>query len=95
MKYILKKSIFGTLLIFITSCSTISYIPQSSLLQDATGTFVYVAKENQAIKVPVKIGNIVKDTYIIDSGLNVGDIVITNNLTKLKSGSSIDLTSKE
>ena len=70
-------------------------IPQSSLLQDATGTFVYVAKENQAIKVPVKIGNIVKDTYIIDSGLNVGDIVITNNLTKLKSGSSIDLTSKE
>ena len=70
-------------------------IPQSSLLQDATGTFVYVAKENQAIKVPVKIGNIVKDTYIIDSGLNVGDIVITNNLTKLKPGSSIDLTSKE
>ena len=70
-------------------------IPQSSLLQDATGTFVYIVKENQAIKVPVKIGNIVKDSYIIDSGLNVGDVVITNNLTKLKSGSSIDLTSKE
>ena len=70
-------------------------IPQSSLLQDATGTFVYVAKENQAIKVPVKIGNIVKDSYIIDSGLNEGDIVITNNLTKLKPGSSIDLMSKE
>lgn len=70
-------------------------IPQSSLLQDATGTFVYIVKENQAIKVPVKIGNIVKDSYIIDSGLNVGDVVITNNLTKLKPGSSIDLTSKE
>ena len=70
-------------------------IPQSSLLQDATGTFVYIVKENQAIKVPVKIGNIVNDTYIIDSGLNEGDIVITNNLTKLKPGSSIDLMSKE
>ncbi|MFV0561698.1 efflux RND transporter periplasmic adaptor subunit [Malaciobacter mytili] len=70
-------------------------IPQVSLLQDVTGPFVYVAKDNQAVKVPVKIGNIVKDTYIIDSGLNEGDMVITNNLTKIKSGSSINLMSKE
>ena len=70
-------------------------IPQIAVLQDATGAFVYIAKENQAVKTPVKIGNIVNDTYIIDSGLNEGDIVITNNLTKLKPGSSIDLMSKE
>ena len=70
-------------------------IPQIAVLQDATGAFVYIAKENQAVKTPVKIGNIVNDTYIIDSGLNGGDIVITNNLTKLKPGSSIDLMSKE
>ncbi len=70
-------------------------IPQIALLQDATGTFVYVVKNNQAIKTPVKIGNVVKDTYIIESGLNSGDLVITNNLTKLKPGSSIELMSKE
>lgn len=70
-------------------------IPQTALLQDATGTFVYIVKDNQAVKVPVKIGNIVKDTYVIDSGLNSGDMVITNNLTKLKPGSSIELISKE
>lgn len=70
-------------------------IPQIALLQDATGTFVYIAKNNQAIKTPVKIGNVVKDTYVIDSGLNSGDLVITNNLTKLKPGSSIELMSKE
>lgn len=70
-------------------------IPQIAVLQDATGAFVYIAKENQAVKTPVKIGNIVNDTYIIDSGLNEGDIVITNNLTKLKPGSYIDLMSKE
>lgn len=70
-------------------------IPQISLLQDTTGAFVYIAKDNQAIRTPVKIENISKDTYIINDGLNEGDIVITNNLTKLKSGSPITLMSKE
>ena len=70
-------------------------IPQTSLLQDTTGTFVYIVKDNQAIRTPVKIENISKDTYIINDGLNEGDIVITNNLTKLKSGSSITLSTKE
>ena len=70
-------------------------IPQTSLLQDTTGTFVYIVKDNQAIRTPIKIENISKDTYIISDGLNEGDIVITNNLTKLKSGSPITLMSKE
>ena len=70
-------------------------IPQTSLLQDTTGTFVYIVKDNQAIRTPVKIENISKDTYIISDGLNEGDIVITNNLTKLKSGFPITLMSKE
>lgn len=70
-------------------------IPQISLLQDTTGAFVYIAKDNQAIRTPVKIENISKDTYIINDGLNEGNIVITNNLTKLKSGSPITLSTKE
>ena len=70
-------------------------IPQTSLLQDTTGAFGDIAKNNQAIRTPVKIENISKDTYIINDGLNEGDIVITNNLTKLKSGSSITLSTKE
>ena len=67
-------------------------VPQQALLQDATGSFVYLAKENQAHKVPVKIGSTLKDTYIVDSGLNVGDVVITNNLTKLRPGAAINVT---
>jgi len=70
-------------------------IPQTSVLQDTTGAFVYIVKDNEAVRTPVKIENISKDTYIINDGLNEGDIVITNNLTKLKSGSSITLITKE
>lgn len=69
-------------------------IPQIALMQEATGSYVYVAKENQAHKVPVKIGTTLKDAYIIESGLNSGDNVITNNLTKLRPGAAIT-TAKE
>ena len=64
-------------------------IPQIALLQDATGAYVYVAKEGKATKVPVKAGSAYKDTYIIENGLHVNDVVITNNLTKLRPGSAI------
>ncbi len=64
-------------------------IPQKALLQDATGSYVYVAKEGKAAKVPVKAGTVHNDAYIIENGLHVNDVVITNNLTKLRPGSAI------
>jgi len=64
-------------------------IPQNALLQEAIGSFVYVAKEGKAAKVPVKAGTVHNNTYIIESGLSAGDIIITNNLTKLRPGSAV------
>lgn len=66
-------------------------IPQMALLQDATGSYVFVAKEGKAHKIPVKAGTVHNNTYIIESGLNAGDVVITNNLTKLRPGAAINL----
>lgn len=64
-------------------------IPQKALLQESIGSFVYVVKEGKAMKVPVKAGTVHNDTYIIESGLSAGDVVITNNLTKLRPGSAV------
>ncbi len=64
-------------------------IPQKALLQDATGSYVFLAKEGKAHKLPVKAGTVHNDAYIIESGLNAGDVVITNNLTKLRPGSAV------
>lgn len=66
-------------------------IPQKALLQDATGSYVYIVKEGKAHKLPVKAGTVHNDTYIIESGLTVGDTVITNNLTKLRPGTPINV----
>ena len=64
-------------------------IPQKALLQEAIGSFVYVVKEGKAAKVPVKAGPVHNDAYIIENGLHVNDVIITNNLTKLRPGSAI------
>ncbi|WP_060826005.1 efflux RND transporter periplasmic adaptor subunit [Sulfurospirillum cavolei] len=66
-------------------------IPQKALLQDATGSYVYIVKEGKAHKLPVKAGTVHNDTYIIENGLNAGDTVITNNLTKLRPGTPINV----
>jgi len=66
-------------------------IPQIALLQDATGSYVYIVKEGKAHKLPVKAGTVHNNTYIIESGLNVGDTVITNNLTKLRPGTPVNV----
>ncbi len=66
-------------------------IPQKALLQEAIGSFVYVVKEGKATKVPVKAGSVHNDTYIIESGLSAGDVVITDNLTKLRPGSAVNV----
>lgn len=68
-------------------------IPQKALLQDALGSFVYVVKEGKAHKIPVSIGSTLKDGYIIQSGLNAGDVVITDNLTKLRPGAAVNVAS--
>lgn len=41
-------------------------IPQVALLQDATGSYVYLAKEGKAHKVPVKAGTAHSTHYIIE-----------------------------
>lgn len=66
-------------------------VPQEAVLQDATGSFVYLAKEGKAHKVPVKIGTVHNARYVIEDGLHVNDVVITNYLTKIRPGSAITL----
>ena len=65
-------------------------IPQNALLQDSQGSYVYVAKNNQAQMTRLSLGKMLKNGQVIVlSGLQDGDMLITNNLTKLRQGSEI------
>lgn len=64
-------------------------IPQVALMQDAKGSFVFKVVEGKAQPTPVVLGNNVGNDVVIKSGLNDGDVIITNNLIKLRPGSPV------
>ena len=65
-------------------------IPQNALLQDSQGSYVKKKKNNQAQITRLMLGKMLKNGQVIVlSGLQDGDILITNNLTKLRQGSEV------
>lgn len=59
-------------------------IPQSALLQDTQGSYVYTLKGDTPSITRVTLGQNLKDAYVlISSGLKSGDVVITSHLAKV------------
>ncbi len=69
-------------------------IPQEAVMQGAKGAFVYrLSSQNMVESVPVETGAQIGDGYwIIDEGLKDGDVVITNGLMKVRTGSPAQAT---
>ena len=60
-------------------------IPQSALLQDKEGSYVFIAKDNKAQIARVTLGqNVYNNEVLILDGLKNGDILITNQLSKIR-----------
>ena len=72
-------------------------IPQSALMQDSRGSFVYIAQENTAQIRYVTPGRILSNKQtpqkqiLILSGLKSGDRLITSHIAQLKNGAPIAL----
>src|SRR5678815_1195350 len=65
-------------------------VPQTAVLQGDLGRFVWVIDAGgKAAQRPVQVGTWVGTDWIINSGLNVGDTVILDNLMKLKPGVAV------
>jgi membrane fusion protein (multidrug efflux system) len=65
-------------------------VPQTAVLQGDLGRFVWVIDAGgKAVQRPVQVGTWVGEDWIINSGLNVGDTVILDNLMKLKPGVAV------
>jgi membrane fusion protein, multidrug efflux system len=65
-------------------------VPQSAVLQGDLGRYVWVIDAGgKAAQRAVEVGNWVGQDWIIRNGLNVGDIVILDNLLKLKPGVAV------
>jgi membrane fusion protein (multidrug efflux system) len=65
-------------------------VPQTAVLTNDLGKFVYVANEkNEATVKQIAVGNWVGQDWVVLSGLNLGDKVIVDNIIKLRPGAPI------
>ena len=66
-------------------------IPQKAMMQDGVSTYVYTVSANNTVeKLPVKTGASTRDgSSIITNGLNGNEVIILDNLTKLKPGAKV------
>jgi len=65
-------------------------VPQTSVLNSDQGKFVFVANDkNEVVVKPVVAGNWVGKNWVILSGLETGDKVITDNIIKLRPGAIV------
>jgi membrane fusion protein (multidrug efflux system) len=67
-------------------------VPQTAVLQGANGPFVWIVNaRQQAEQRAVKTGAWVGDEWRISEGLVAGDIVVLDNLLKLKPGQALKI----
>ena len=68
-------------------------IPQTAVSQDATGQFVMtVNPQNVVVQKYIKTGDVVGNQYIVISGLEEGDRVVTIGQQKLQNGQQVNVS---
>jgi membrane fusion protein, multidrug efflux system len=66
-------------------------VPAVAVQHGPNDTFVYVIQNGKAIIRPVKVGIVEGDRASIDSGLAVGENVVTDSTDRLRDGSQIEI----
>jgi membrane fusion protein (multidrug efflux system) len=59
-------------------------VPQKAVLQSPSGPFVYIVENGKAIVRDIKLGERVGDNFVVENGLKPGDLVIVDNLMKIR-----------
>jgi len=67
-------------------------VPQEAVMQSGSGSYVYrINNDGKIESVQINTGLIAPDgSWIIDDGLNAGDIIVTEGLMKLRAGMSVN-----
>ncbi|MEP0355919.1 MAG: efflux RND transporter periplasmic adaptor subunit [Paraglaciecola sp.] len=80
LQILLQKQVLNTLV-----------LPESALVPLEDSQFVFVIKDDKAVKVEVEIGDRKPGIVQIIGGLKVGDIVVIEGTLKLRDGSSVNV----
>jgi membrane fusion protein (multidrug efflux system) len=68
-------------------------VPQAAVQQGMQGTFVYVTDDKGQVEMrPIKAGSWEGSSWIVESGLKPGEMVITGGLLKVRPGATVQVT---
>ena len=68
-------------------------IPAAAIQRGSQGTFVYVVKADQTVKLrPVKLGPVDGERQAIAEGVAPGDLVVSDGVDRLREGAMVEVT---
>jgi membrane fusion protein (multidrug efflux system) len=67
-------------------------VPQTAVLQNDTGRFVWVAGgDGKALPRNIRAGQWLGENWVVLEGLKAGDVVIVDNLARLRPGTPVQV----
>ena len=64
-------------------------VPQTAVMQNEGGRFVWLAADGKAVQRPIKAGSWLGTDWVVLEGLKPGDAVILDNLVRLRPGAPV------
>jgi membrane fusion protein (multidrug efflux system) len=68
-------------------------IPYKAVVEQLGENFVFVVKNNKAIQHKVTLGNKIDDKIVVNSGLQIGDEIVTEGVQKLRDSTAVQIGS--
>lgn len=89
---LILPGIYMNLKVILTNKGAALLIPAKAVMETQGKRSVYlVGKDNKVLSQPIITSGQYKQDYIVKSGLNVGDIVITDGMQKIRPGEEVTL----
>jgi len=66
-------------------------VPQATVLQDQKGRYLLVVENGQVKEKRVRLGQMLKDMWVVEEGVEVGDMVILEGLQKVRPGQNVEV----
>lgn len=87
---------FVNVRMLIDTRTAVTTVPSAALQRGARGLFVYVVKEDRTVTLrDVKTGPAENDATVIESGVEPGELVVTDGMDRLREGAKVELPSKD
>ena len=87
---------FVNVRMLIDTRTEVTTVPSAALQRGARGLFVYVVKEDRTVTLrDVKTGPAENDATVIESGVEPGELVVTDGMDRLREGAKVELPSKD